>query len=320
VLVSVTAGALFFLFIADLGAVSSPVGTIGGVVIWSVSALVAGRLADALRTSTEQRDAQQETAVLYETLEAGLLPRLPIAHPGVGILTRYIPSEQRLNRGGDFFDLVSLDEWTLAIVIGDVSGHGPAAAALGTTLRAAWRGLVLAGSDPSVVLATLNRTVFGQQPTDGTFVTICLAWLDTRKERLTYMSVGHPPMVLIGEDSARSLESRPTFPLGVASHIDPAFSDVTLLKPWSLFAYTDGLIEGRAAPASRLRYGEDRLLRELSRLGPLGLTDGSVDRFIDATRAADGGPAADDIALIVISGNAVTSQASFEPLTLSTSS
>jgi serine phosphatase RsbU (regulator of sigma subunit) len=300
VLVSVTAGALFFAFIADLGRVGAPVGTIGGVVIWSVAAIVAGRVADALRASTRLRDAQQETATLYETLEAGLLPRPPLTHPGIELLTRYIPSERRINLAGDFLDIVRLDDGTLAMIIGDVAGHGPVAAALGATLRAAWRGLVFAGNDPPTILATLNRTVFGQQPSDGTFVTACLAWLDGRRGRLTYMAVGHPPMVLVDADGSRTLESHPTLPLGVAARIRPVFADVALVAPWSLVAYTDGLIEGRATPDSATRYGEDRLLGELSRLGPAGLTGEAMDRLLDEVRVANGGPAADDIALIVV--------------------
>ena len=89
------------------------------------------------------------------------------------------------------------------------------------------------------------------------------------------------------------------------------------LDPWTLFAYTDGLIEGRAAPVSSARYGEDRLIGELSKLGPLGLTDESVDRLLREIRAANGGPAADDIAVIVISGSGVASQASPEAAALS---
>ena len=317
VLVSVTAGALFFIFVADLGDVGAPIGTLGGVAIWAAAALVAGRVADALRTSGEQSDAQQETAALYEALETGLLPRLPFTHPRLSVLTRYVPSERRLNLGGDFLDIVAVESSSLAMILGDVAGHGPAAAALGTTLRSAWRGLILAGSDPPTVLATLNRTVFWEVPPDGAFVTICLAWLDMREQNLTYMSVGHPPMLLIGEGGSRPLETRPTLPLGVAAHIKPVFTDVPLTDPWTLFAYTDGLIEGRETPVSSARYGERRLIDELSRLGPLGLTDESVDGLLHDIRAANGGPAADDIAVVVISASGVASKANPEAAALS---
>jgi serine phosphatase RsbU (regulator of sigma subunit) len=319
-LVSATAGVLFFALIADLGDVGSPIGTLGGVAIWSAAALIAGRVADTMRTAAEQRDTQQEAAALYETLEAGLLPRLPFTHPTLNVLTRYVPRERRLNLAGDFLDIVALEGSSLAMILGDVSGHGPAAAALGTTLRSTWRGLILAGGDPPTVLATLNRTVFWDEPPDDAFVTVCLAWLDMREQRLTYMSVGHPPMLLIDEGGSRPLETHPTLPLGVAAHIKPLFTDVPLLGPWTLFAYTDGLIEGRAAPASSARYGEARLIGELSQLGPLGLTDGSVDRLLSDIKAANGGPAADDIAVIVISGSGVASQASPEAAALSVQS
>jgi serine phosphatase RsbU (regulator of sigma subunit) len=316
VLVSATAGALFFAFVADLGDVGAPIGTLGGVAIWAAAALIAGRVADALRASAEQSDVQQETAALYEALEAGLLPRLPFVHPGLNVVTRYVPSERRLNLGGDFLDIVAL-ETSLAMVLGDVAGHGPVAAALGANLRSTWRGLILAGSDPPTVLATLNRTVIWEEPPDSAFVTLALAWLDMRERRLTYMSVGHPPMLLIGDHGSRPLETHPTLPLGVASHIRPVFTDVPLTDPWTLFAYTDGLIEGREAPVSSARYGEQRLVDELRKLGPLGLTDESVDRLLRDIRAANGGPAADDIAVVVISGSAVASEVSSEAATLS---
>jgi serine phosphatase RsbU (regulator of sigma subunit) len=313
VLVSATAGVLFYVFVADLGDVGTPIGTLGGVAIWVASAFVAGRVADAMRTSAEQRDVQQETAVLYEALEAGLLPRLPFTHPGLNVITRYVPSERRLNLGGDFLDIVGLES-SLAMILGDVAGHGPVAAALGANLRSTWRGLILAGSDPPTVLATLNRTVFWEEPPDGAFVTLCLAWLDMRERRLTYMSVGHPPMLLIGEDGTQPLETHPTLPLGVAAHIKPVFTDVPLADPWTLFAYTDGLIEGREAPVSITRYGEHRLIGELSGMGPQGLTDESVDRLLRDIRAANGGPAADDIAVVVISGAGFAAQAASETM------
>ena len=314
VLVAVTAGALFFVFIADMGKVGAPIGTIGGVVIWAAAAVVAGLVADALRASTRQGDAQREIAALYETLEAGLLPRLPFRQPGIDVLARYIPGEQRLHLGGDFLDIVRLDDGGLAMIIGDVAGHGPVAAALGTTLRATWRGLVFAGNDAPTILATLNRSVFGQQPGDGTFVTACLAWLDLREGRLSYMAVGHPPMILVDSDGTRVLESHPTLPLGVAAHVRPAFSETTLGAPWTLVAYTDGLIEGRAAPDSAVRYGEDRLIGKLAGLGPRGLTGEAVDRLLDEVLAANGGPAADDIALVVLSPSVSADQAKPEVL------
>jgi hypothetical protein len=155
--VSVTA-ALFFGFVADLGDVGAPIGALGGMVIWSASAAVAGRVADQLRTSAEQRDVQQETAALYETLEAGLLPRLPFTHPGLNVVTRYVPSERRLNLGGDFLDIVGLES-SLAMILGDVAGHGPMAAALWSEPALYLERLIPPGATLPP-LATLNRTVF----------------------------------------------------------------------------------------------------------------------------------------------------------------
>jgi serine phosphatase RsbU (regulator of sigma subunit) len=305
VLVALTAGAFFLAFIADLGSVGSPAGTIAGIAIWTASGVIAGRVADALRASTREREAQEEAAALHAALESGLLPRFPLAHPNLSVLTRYIPSEGRLRLGGDFIGIVTVEGGSLAMVIGDVAGHGPSAAAVGTRLRAAWRALVLAGSDPAGVLTTLNKLVLAEDHADGMFVTACLAWLDERDGRLTYVAAGHPPMVLIDEEGCRLLETHPTLPLGVAEPLLAGFSEVALTGRWSLFAYTDGLIEGRDSPSSPARFGEDRLLARLSGLGPCGLTETSLDGLLHEMREANGGPAADDIAVVAISRTAV---------------
>jgi ferredoxin len=91
-------------------------------------------------------EAQIEIANLHTALEASLLPATPLSHPTLTILTAYRPGEERLRLGGDFFDIQPIAGDGLALIIGDVSGHGPQAAALGARLRAAWQGLVLAGS------------------------------------------------------------------------------------------------------------------------------------------------------------------------------
>src|SRR5262249_56939540 len=104
------------------------------------AALAALTLEDSRR-----RQAQTEWRLLHAQLEASLLPPLPtVTRPAIGVSTRYRAGEQRMLLGGDFIDAVERADGSLAAIIGDVAGHGPEAAALGATLRAAWRGLALA--------------------------------------------------------------------------------------------------------------------------------------------------------------------------------
>ena len=76
-------------------------------------------------------------------LERGLLPQAARCTTArLGVSTGYRPGRERTLLGGDFYDAVELDDGTLHLVIGDVSGHGPDEAALGVCLRVAWRTLI----------------------------------------------------------------------------------------------------------------------------------------------------------------------------------
>jgi len=77
---------------------------------------------------------------------------------------------------------------------------------------------------------------------------------------------------------------------------------VTLTPPWSLVFYTDGLVEGRAAPDSHDRFGEDGLVSRLRRLGPID--ESAVDALLAHVVSAKGGPMNDDVALVVVSRRA----------------
>ncbi len=91
------------------------------------------------------------------------MPPARIERSDLQVITRYRPTEERLRLGGDFLDVMSLPRKGLALIIGDVSGHGPAAAALGATLRASWQALVMSDADRATVRATLSRERIGEE-------------------------------------------------------------------------------------------------------------------------------------------------------------
>src|SRR5262249_19176182 len=107
--------------------------------------------------------AQQVERRLFETVQHGLLPaRLP-APTGFRVAARYLPAEQGLLIGGDFYDAMLLGDGRLAMVVGDVAGHGAAAAARAAGLRFAWRTLVEVSPWPQAVLAGLNSQIGGAE-------------------------------------------------------------------------------------------------------------------------------------------------------------
>src|SRR5439155_11025721 len=94
-----------------------------------------------------------------------------VADPRVRVASFYRAGDERLSLGGDFYDCVELADESIAMIIGDVSGHGPAAAALGASLRSAWRALALAGRGPVEQLDGLESVLVRECESPEMFVT-----------------------------------------------------------------------------------------------------------------------------------------------------
>ena len=133
-------------------------------------------LARALRYAIERRRAERTEQELLEArlqasentrLERGLLPTALIRDPLLRLTSDYRPGRQRALLGGDFYDAVELPDGTLHMVIGDVCGHGADEAALGASLRIAWRALTLARRDQEEVVADAARDAPVRAPPAG---------------------------------------------------------------------------------------------------------------------------------------------------------
>ena len=128
--------------------------------LWIGMPWLIARAGHSLRREVLARQsAQEEVEDLYHLLEQGLLPRQRPGHPNLRSVTYFRPGEQRLRIGGDFFDLAVTADGSLAVVIGDVSGHGAQAGALSAKLRSAWRGCVAAGMPGADVARVLHHIV-----------------------------------------------------------------------------------------------------------------------------------------------------------------
>ena len=247
--------------------------------------------------SARRREAQHELVYLHAALEGNLIPPAFAEHPAFEIIARYRPSERRLRLGGDFLDVMPLDGGELALIVGDVSGHGPAAAALGASLRATWQALVMSGATPGTIRSTLDAVVIRERRAEETFATACLAWIAAAGDEVRCLNVGHPLPLLVARRVAL-LDAPPALPLGVQDndHWHPAVFN--LPSSWSLLFYTDGLIEGRVRPDGPERYGEHRLVDRLRR-EPLRDED-DIDRLLADIEAANGEPMEDDVALLLV--------------------
>lgn len=243
--------------------------------------------------------ARVRAEALHSRLEASLLPSLPVTHPLLQVDFRIRLAERRLGLGGDFFDFLVGEDDRLDLVVGDVSGHGPDAAALGATLRSGWRALRSSGVPLAEVVRALDGVARHERGNDGTYATFFAATITGDGRRLTSINCGHPPPLLISEDVTR-VETVPSPPLGFLDERAPAQVDRPLPERWGLFLYTDGLIEGRAEPDSPARYGEERLTAHLREAREGTLDADLLDALFRDTEAANAAPLPDDaLALLV---------------------
>jgi len=243
--------------------------------------------------------ARAEAATLHATLEAALLPAMPIDHPALEIVTAYRPGEDRLLLGGDFYDVLALPDGRLALILGDVTGHGPQAAALGARLRAGWQALTLSGAGAPAIMSSLEKVV-AMQGSPEVFATVVLAWIDPASGSAALLCAGHPPPLLL-DGGVHRVPVRPYLPLGVGKGGSPRPATFKLPSAWTLFFYTDGLIEGRAAPGSPERYGEDGLMRRLRRDPAERFDAAALENVLAQIEIANGAAFDDDVAVVAVS-------------------
>ncbi|HSA48737.1 MAG TPA: GAF domain-containing SpoIIE family protein phosphatase, partial [Yinghuangia sp.] len=226
----------------------------------SVLTALAGVLAQALDRA-RLFDAKHQIA---HGLQQALLPRALPDVPGLRVHARYLPATERMDIGGDFYDLIGLGPAGAGALIGDVQGHNIAAAALMGQVRTAIHAHAAAGSPPDDVLARTNRLL-----TDlGTnlFTTCLHVHLDPATGRARLANAGHPPPILClpGRTAASVLDVTPGPPLGIDPDAAYPVTD-TILPPHAiLLLYTDGLVE---TPDTDLDHAISALARSLPHTG-----------------------------------------------------
>ncbi|QMU76131.1 SpoIIE family protein phosphatase [Streptacidiphilus sp. PB12-B1b] len=229
---------------------------------------------------------ERDTAL---TLQRSLLPQEVHRSPGLEIAYRYLPSSVVSEVGGDWFDVVPLTCGRVALVVGDVMGHGIRAAATMGQLRTAARTLITMELPPDQLLRSLDETASAIG--EGQFATCVCAVFDPADSSCVIACAGHPPPVVTEAGGAtRLLDVPPGAPLGVGG-VPFESVDFTLAEDSVLVLYTDGLIERR-----------DRDLDEGLELLSQAVAErhDSLEEGCDAVLAAmTAGDSDDDIAMIM---------------------
>ncbi len=171
------------------------------------------------------------------------VPEAPLAMPGMRVAVRYVPAERLAHVGGDWFQVNPLPDGALLLAVGDVAGHGLAAAATMAQLRHALAGLAMITHQPAAILGALNSLLCGQPGFDSLLATAVVARYQPDDRTLTWAQAGHPPALLARTSSVAPLRRPEGMLLGASQRA--TYDQMTeRMEPGDmLLLYTDGLIE-----------------------------------------------------------------------------
>ena len=162
--------------------------------------------------------------------------------PGLRTMVRYLPASPAGRVGGDWYITADMPGGHVLIAIGDVAGHGLAAAAGMARLRGALAGLAITGSPPERLVGWLNDLVRHVAPEHT--ASVIAGYFDPPSRTLTWAQAGHPPPILVRDSWARPLDQPPGILLG-AGEEEYAAATLALDPGDLLLLYSDGLIERR---------------------------------------------------------------------------
>ena len=205
--------------------------------------LVADRVALSIERSRLAVQGQ-----IAQTLQRSLLPHSLPRLPGLSMAAWYLPAAEESAVGGDWYDVIQLGHRRLGLTIGDVAGHGLAAATYMGQLRSAIRAYSLVIDRPAELLKLVSR--FADQE-HSRMATMIYATLNLDTWVVDFARAGHPyPLLLRADGSSTFLTEASGPPLGSGAVGDYDQQRIALGPAETLFFYTDGLIERRGKTLS----------------------------------------------------------------------
>jgi phosphoserine phosphatase RsbU/P len=230
-------------------------------------------------------------------IQLSILPHSIPKLPGLEIAARFLPMT---SVAGDFYDFIQIDSKHIGILIADVSGHGLPSALIASMLQVSLTGQAGHASEPSKVLAGLNRALCGKFTHN--FVTAAYIYVDLEKNLMRYAGAGHPPVLQWRNSTgktAKVLENG----LVLGMFEDAIYEALEFpLEPGDRYVlYTDGVPE--AANPSEEQFGVERFMRFIENNKHLG-ADQFAQTFLTELSRWSGQTAEqgqqDDITLLVV--------------------
>ena len=242
-----------------------------------------------------ERERQRVELETARGIQASILPDLPPQLNGVKMSHKYLPATEV---GGDFYDVLALEDGRLAVAVGDVAGHGVSSGLVMSMAKSALTVQVTFDPEVEAVFATLNRMVH-QSARRRLLATLCYALVDPKRREMFYASAGHLfPYRLSLEGDVQALESV-SYPLGVRETLEIRVRSAKLDSGDVLFLFSDGVVEARADNSDEL-FGFDRLEDSLSGLAGKGVEQICQGVLGDLEAFTRGAPREDDLTLLVL--------------------
>ncbi|MEA2405656.1 MAG: hypothetical protein QOE08_2303, partial [Thermoleophilaceae bacterium] len=230
-------------------------------------------------------------------LQGMLLPEVPASIGALELSVAYRPAEGPA-AGGDFYDVFELDEHRVAVMVGDVCGHGPDALGATSLIRYSLRAYLNAGLDPRRALQVAARPL--ESDPAGALTTVVLAVYDSRAGTLTYACAGHEPPIVLGPAAHEPVTVCSSPPLGGFMDTGERQTTIALGPGSAVCFFTDGLVEARLGESM---VGRERLEAMLSEIDTAGGAQLLLDRLAST---ADHAP--DDMAACLVRTRADAAQ------------
>jgi serine phosphatase RsbU (regulator of sigma subunit) len=226
-----------------------------------------------------RRLARQREQLLEDVglLQAALLPVAPTRLGPVGTSAAYRPADGP-GAGGDFYDLFALEDGQLAVIVGDLSGHGRRALPHTALARFTLRAYLEAGLSPRNALQSAAPVL--ERQLGGSFATVAVATYHPRDRLLAYACSGHPPPIVLGSEPIALITASSSPPIGAGLPTGTRQTTVALPGESLVCFYTDGVTDAR--DGTRF-FGAPRLERTLAELGPDVTASALLDSVCEAS-------------------------------------
>jgi serine phosphatase RsbU (regulator of sigma subunit) len=249
-----------------------------------------------LHLASVEKVRLEQSLEIASAIQSGLMPRVPADLPGYDVHGWYKPAERT---SGDFYDFVRLAPERLAVVVGDVTGHGIGPALITASAQASLRSYLRVLGDPGPVLRMLGTDLEERMET-GMFITLFLALLEPGG-KVRWVNAGHAPP-LVWRAAGREFESLrgdapalgmlPGFEYLEGPPLRLALGDV-------LVAFSDGFVEARSKDAPETFFDESGLRHTLEEHAGADAR-GLVEALVEATLAFAGGAREDDMTVVAV--------------------